>query len=380
MAISLKSISPPLIVTYILGALLLIFTVAKASMTSLTYDEAFTFIYYLPQDFMRIFSFAAPYSANNHILSSLLMKVSQNLFGSSELALRIPSLLAHVVYICLTIAFLRKLSPLLLIPGFLLLNTNPYLLEFFALGRGYGLAICLMMGSLLMWIKYRETQKVRAYTLCLILAGAAAFSNFSLLLVVASILLLHNYEGLLSGKISTRSPIALLSSGLKHNKINLIFLVILVMVFYEPIRRCIKFKLLYHGGVTGFWPESIMTLLQFSLYDASYTTWLLNPLSWFLMAVLIISMGLLVNSIRVKVKENDSTPNWKMDFGLLFVLIILICTVANWSFGNKYVIDRGALFLYPLIVLILLTMLDELFGFRGFKKIGFVLIIVFGLG
>ncbi len=371
--------TPSLIITYILGLACLVFTITKATTSTFTYDEGFTFFYYLPQDFMRIFSFAAPYSANNHILSSLLIKYSQALFGSSELALRIPSLIAHIFYMWITILLLKKINPSILIPGFLLFNANPYLLDFYAIGRGYAPAITLMMCSIYCWVKYRESEEKRWYIASIALAATGAFSHFSLLLFVASLLLLHNYAALLSRKLNATSPKEFIVSALKWNKANFIFLGVLLAVFYEPLRRSIQYGLLYHGGDNGFWPDSILSLLQYSLFEASYAGWLLVPLSWFLLALLFISTVILITHIRFSINQIEKSRNWRSDFTLLFLFIIVISSLLNWLAGTFYPIDRGALFLYPLLILITVTLLDKLSRVPGLRKATWVLAMVAGL-
>lgn len=77
------------------------------------------------------------------------------LLGSSELALRLPNLLAHVVYLHASARVALKARGLVLTVGcFLLLNAHPYLLDFFGLARGYGLACGLMMMSLWQVVRY----------------------------------------------------------------------------------------------------------------------------------------------------------------------------------------------------------------------------------
>ena len=74
---------------------LLILTLAGAYLTAravfvpLTYDEASSLARYVAAEPLALFDFA---SATNHLLSSALTRVSSGLFGSSAIALRLPSL------------------------------------------------------------------------------------------------------------------------------------------------------------------------------------------------------------------------------------------------------------------------------------------------
>ena len=81
-------------------------------------------------------------SPNNHLLNTFLMRLCSTLFGNSELSLRAPNILAHVLYLVSSILLLRRLQHVLLqVVGFVFLNLNPFMLDFFFLARGYGLAL-----------------------------------------------------------------------------------------------------------------------------------------------------------------------------------------------------------------------------------------------
>jgi hypothetical protein len=279
----------------------------------------------------------------------------------------------------ITILTLRKINPSLLIPGFLLFNANPYLLDFYALGRGYAPAITLMMGSIYCWIRYRESEEKRWYLISIALAATGAFSHFSLLLFVASLLLLHNYEAMLNRKLNGASLKEFIVNVLKWNKGNFIYLGILLVIFYEPLRRCIQYGLLYHGGDNGFWPDSMISLLQYSLFEASYVSLLLMPLSWLFMSLLLISTVITINYIRISSIKKKQSRNWRPDFTLLFLFIIVISTILNWVSGTYFPIDRGALFLYPLFILIVVTLLDKLSEVPALRKITVALALTCGI-
>jgi len=87
--------------------------------------------------------------ANHHPLNTLLMQGASMLLGNSELALRLPNVLAHALYLACTLALVRRLSNLgLQITGFILLNIHPLILYYFTVARGYGLALAFQAASL----------------------------------------------------------------------------------------------------------------------------------------------------------------------------------------------------------------------------------------
>jgi hypothetical protein len=163
------------------------FVAARAVRVPLTYDEAATYIRYIAHigpEFdagpLAIFNFEV---ATNHLLSTALTKLATVAAGSSELVLRLPALLGYAMYLWFSAGILRRLTgSLVAVAGLLLLNLNPYLLDFFALSRGYGLGIGLMMGALSFWMRgdFRST---------LLFASAAVLANFSMLNVYLALVL-----------------------------------------------------------------------------------------------------------------------------------------------------------------------------------------------
>ena len=156
------------------------FVLARAVHVPLTYDEAATYLRYIaPHTFpefdagrLAVFNFEV---ATNHFLSTILAKLSTLLAGSSELALRAPALLGYVLYLWFSARILKQLTTgAIAVGGLLLLNLNPYLLDFFALSRGYGLSIGLMMAAL----HFFFTGRLGRTLFC---ASAAVLAAFSML-------------------------------------------------------------------------------------------------------------------------------------------------------------------------------------------------------
>ncbi len=169
------------------------FAVGRALRVSLTYDEAAAYIRYiapgtLPEfdtGSLALFNFEV---ATNHFLGTALTLLSARVAGSSELALRAPALAGYAMYLWFSVCLLRRLaSPALAAAGVLLLNLNPYLLDFFALSRGYGLALGFMMGGLYFFFSGRPAR-------ALFLASAAVLANFAMLNVYAGLVALVTVE------------------------------------------------------------------------------------------------------------------------------------------------------------------------------------------
>jgi 4-amino-4-deoxy-L-arabinose transferase-like glycosyltransferase len=118
------------------------FCLYRARTQSLTVDEAWVFQLYIIKP---IGEMARSYDACNHVLHTLLMKLSRGLWGPGELTLRLPSLLAaalllRAVYLLATQVFKGWWQPLA--AGALVLH--PLVLDHLVAARGYGLALAML--------------------------------------------------------------------------------------------------------------------------------------------------------------------------------------------------------------------------------------------
>ncbi len=91
-----------------------------------------------------------PYGSANHILQTLLMYLSAHALGSSELALRLPSLAGAA----LALSALWRIAAtfryqLLGVLAAGLVATNPIILDHLSLARGYGLALGMFLWAVL---------------------------------------------------------------------------------------------------------------------------------------------------------------------------------------------------------------------------------------
>lgn len=167
----------------VLGA----YVLARAVFVPLTYDEAASYLRYISQDLFSVFNFEV---ATNHFLNTLLTKLVSIIAGDSEFVLRIPSLLGYGMYLYFSVRILEWVpNRAFALAGLLLLNLNPYLLDYFALSRGYGLSLGLLMGSLFFLFRFvsRRSDSSGVFgqpsqlSLALALACGAVLSGFSVL-------------------------------------------------------------------------------------------------------------------------------------------------------------------------------------------------------
>jgi dolichyl-phosphate-mannose-protein mannosyltransferase len=172
--------APRIAALALLGSLLCV-NMYRASTQALTHDEALTYLFYLTGPVLRIFAIGDP---NNHLLATLLMKLSTTVFGLSELAIRLPSVAAGVLYffavyrICLLV-FGEGLLCLLSVA---LLSLNPLVLDFLVAARGYGPAAAFLFFGLYCLLLYRTRRRYhfRLLNLAGVAVSCAVMSNASL--------------------------------------------------------------------------------------------------------------------------------------------------------------------------------------------------------
>ncbi|MDO8898819.1 MAG: hypothetical protein Q7V19_14310, partial [Bacteroidales bacterium] len=143
-------------------------------------------------------------TANNHLINTWLIRQSTRLSGSnSELALRFPNVLAFLVYGIAVWLILKpwKNNPLLYFSGYGLLLLNPYMIDFFSLARGYGLALAFGLMAIYFFVKTREPGQMkyfaRDFFFSMLFSLLAAWSNFILINLNIALLALYLLEFLM---------------------------------------------------------------------------------------------------------------------------------------------------------------------------------------
>jgi len=149
----------------------------RAASQSITYDEAFTWLEFVSRPIGEVFT---SYTANNHVLFTLFAWITTRAFGTSELTVRLPSVLAGIAYTTLSFHLscvvsdrwtLRVLTTATLV-------LNPFTLDFFVAARGYGLATTCLVAALLVAMGPRgQTERMLALTGAL--AGLSVAANLA---------------------------------------------------------------------------------------------------------------------------------------------------------------------------------------------------------
>src|ERR1022692_4082347 len=120
----------------------------------------------------------ASFDVNNHVLNTLLVRISTSIFHFTELSLRLPSLLAGVLYLWVVFRMARRWfgdgPAFLAVVG--LLTLNPIVVDALSEARGYGMALAFWMLALELILESVQSfslQKLNLAAICLGLSVAA---------------------------------------------------------------------------------------------------------------------------------------------------------------------------------------------------------------
>jgi hypothetical protein len=128
-----------------MGIFGMLWIIARACLQSITIDEADTFLMYV----LRPVPHAWDANANNHILNSLLIRLTTMVFGASQFTLRLPALMGAAIYIVSAYYLVRLITQKLLLQWslFTCLVFSPFIMDYLVAARGYALALAFLTGA-----------------------------------------------------------------------------------------------------------------------------------------------------------------------------------------------------------------------------------------
>ena len=166
------------IVCGVICALAGTYLVARAIWVPLTYDEAASLVRYVRGDLGALLDFGV---ATNHLLNSVLTRLSHAVFGDAPWALRLPNVLAGLAFLALAARLAVDIRERAIgLAGLVLLAANPYLLDYLSLSRGYGLAIALVTAGLV-WLRRWSAVPATSAAAPALLRGALGWTALAVL-------------------------------------------------------------------------------------------------------------------------------------------------------------------------------------------------------
>ena len=343
----------------ILGVLIFSYTATRAYLLSITWDEAYSYLNFVrpgklfPEKFDHM-------SANNHLLNTWLDIFFVKCFGVSEFVLRIPSLIAHLLFLFYSAKLVLQFqNRWMVVAAFLILNFNPYLLDFFSLARGYGLSWGLMMASIYYLYLFisKEHRTVFAIT-SLVLSILATLANLVLLnycLALYAVLSLLMFYPILKSKETSTKKIVLFLKNVSIPSILIVGFLGMITPYSLNLKDA---GALFWGGHTGFWTDTISETINRNFYDVGFNIMIHWLLKGFMFLVLTAAIGF----VGYKQFKKESNPE-NMFLGCILLItgfIALISSGLSYFFSTPFLTNRTALFFVVLFNLLFVFLMNEL--------------------
>lgn len=324
---------------------LYVFIILKAFHSSFTHDESLTF---------KILNGdkGVAGTANNHLLNTWLMTFFYWIFGPGEFILRLPNILAFGLYAFFTYRILsRSGSLVLLLAGTALMFFNPYLIDFFAIARGYGLSLGFAMGAVYYLLitdeDFPEGNYLTNFAISLAFSILSAYSNmvmlnFSIAIIIIFLFRIFYVNPGSLGWIKGKKGVVLFRVLI----ITFIFLSILVVRLF-----ILKGRQQLYFGVTGFYSHTISQLIHHSIYFSSYSESFWQTIRHVI--IVLFGLGILFQFFR-----NQYSPFTKIT--ALIVLLVIASFIQFRMFNIPFPTGRTAVFFIPFYGLFVSYLLLEI--------------------
>lgn len=363
------------IIPSLIGAALFLYVVIRAWLLSFTHDEGLTFMHFMYAPIKDVITYSYA-NANNHVLNTLLMRLMAAILPLKDHWLRLPNVLCYLLYLVFSWRIVSDFDKKYWrIAAWLFLNSIPYLLDFFSLMRGYGLSFGFMMTSLYFLKIYLANPRYRTLIFCLIPAGLAVLSSMVLL----------NYFLALTAVLFLQTLLCKKPVRFKWRTLEIYFAVAIPLLAYALY---VSFRLraekeLFFGSTDGFWMGTVKSLVTRILYletaeegDRIYVGGVpFLIFSIFIIAVLCTAAYLFFRKWRHGIKA--------INFSQALFLLLILCAASiiaqYYLLGTLLVIDRTALFLVPIFLLLIIFIFREMWTHQAARVVFATIILISGI-
>jgi len=161
-------------------ASLMVLSVIRAATQPVTPGEAWNFHHFIGPDWTETFS---KFDVNNHILYTLLARISTSALRLTEFSLRLPALLAGGLYLWAVYRLARRWfgNGIVFLAVVGLLTLSPPMVDALSEARGYGLALACWTWALVMILESMEQFNARYLMCCAICIGLSVAASLAFL-------------------------------------------------------------------------------------------------------------------------------------------------------------------------------------------------------
>jgi hypothetical protein len=293
------------------------------------------------------------FDLNNHVLNTLLVRISTKYFHLTELSLRLPSLLAGLFYLWAVYRLaVRRFGSGWHVPVIAgLLTLNPMVLDSMSEARGYGMGLACLMWALELMLELAESFSDAKFNLAALLLGlsvAAALSFAAPAIAMASVFLAWG-----------RGWVWPKGKGLVFGLIVLLTMFVFLAIPLDHVD-----KASFDGAATSL-RQSINEITRLSLGSSGS-----NLTAGVRVAVGILSLIALVAAIRMwRGRWSGLTV---LTCGTFALTLVILLAVHRWAHA-PFPLD-GAVYLIPLMTLTVIAIL-----FKGNLKTAQVVLYAGGI-
>lgn len=351
----LNNLLPAKIVALVFLLTIFAVVIYKAVHIPITHDEKSASVYYAFMTVPQILE--SDVWPSNHILNSLLVKLSENIFGIYPWSVRLPSMLAFcVLSISLWLIASRFFSAngfVFLIPFFLVL-WNPFLIDFYSLARGYGMSNAWLLCSVLAVLLFSQQRNMKYYYIAILFSMLAAYANFTLLIYWVAV---HLFLGLVSliNISENKRPVAKLIS---HALITILLAGAFMALCYTPLYKMNSTNQFVYWEGGSFFTNTISNTIDNLLYGTTY--WRTSPNRFAI--GLLVYLGLTSFYLLTKLIRNGKQV-FRDPLFVTFFIVLLVWTVNMLQtklLGTPYLTGRTALSYFILASLVIIFTLREI--------------------
>lgn len=300
----------------------------RSAKASITYDEAYTYIYYIYKNPLHVFSnmFAKGTLANNHLLNSFFISFIQQFFSTkyNEVLIRMPNVLSYIVYLFYSYKFSKEFK--YKFATFSLFALNYGASEYFSLGRGYGISCAFVMTALYYFLKFiKYKNNLFNLSLCYLFFLISCYANTAALIPFATVIFVSFY-------ILFKNR--LFKEYLCRQWYFYIPIVCLTLVIIKYHFSISSDGLPLYGGDTSFYKDVIISLFYNYGFFIKYI---------YLFSSLVLILFLILLVYYIKNKKND----YFVISGILyFVILIFVTKISNsmWLTGRCLIPSMPLLF------------------------------------
>lgn len=337
------------VILLILSALIIAAFTYKAANASLTHDEAGTYLNFVDIRFDLWPCHSAPgcwANASNHLLNTWLIRRAVDVFGVSELSIRLPNLLFLALFMYVCTVFFTRMSrhTLMAVAGLGMVCFNPYVLDFFALARGYGMGLGAMMISLILIWHFLRTHNIWSFAGAVASAAIAVFCN---LIFAASTIAFFAALGICVARRSSSGRSSRFTGRWYiMSAIAISCLALLAFYFARPVQYLSAEGEFLYGAAT--FSESWMEFMRDSLYGRAYLGRATVVIAGWISALLVI---IAAGSMMLRHWSDTKADAFPVFMSIFSVLLLASFILNHWIFDAWFPEGRKSIIYGPPLAL-----------------------------